>query len=126
MIKTALDTGVISYYGSGEEVREYIHVKDAARLSMDALDKKYSNRSLILTGIQSLTSKQLLTTISEILGGKLQIEFAPEKRDPVHYAITPYRFTPRLAEKMVPEVFVDIGQGLLEVIEEMYSEMNKD
>ena len=29
--------------GDGEEIREYIHVKDAASLSVDALDNNYKN-----------------------------------------------------------------------------------
>jgi UDP-glucose 4-epimerase len=34
--------------------------------------------------------------------------------------MTPYRFTPRIARKMVPNVFVDIGQGILDLVEEVY------
>lgn len=119
-INRALTDNHFIHAGTGEEKREYIHVKDAARLSVNALKRKYANRSLILTGVQSLTSKELLTIINEILGGKLNIEYKPEERDSVHYSITPYRFTPKMANKMIPEEFIDIGQGILEMIEEVY------
>ena len=112
--------------GTGEERREYIHVKDAARLSVEALDPKYSSACLTITGVQTLTSKELLTTINEILGNKIKIEFKPEDRDPDHYSITPYRFTPRMAKKMIPDVFTDLGQGILEMIEEVYFDDKKN
>jgi len=53
----------------------------------------------------------------------VRIEFKKEGRDPVHYDITPYRFTPREGKKMVSNVFIDIGQGILELIEEVYREI---
>jgi UDP-glucose 4-epimerase len=64
--------------------------------------------------------------IREILGGKVEVEFKPDIRDPFHYEITPYRFSPKVARKMVPDVFVDIGQGVLDLIEEVYQEDNKN
>ena len=41
-------------------------------------------------------------------------------RDPEHYTLTPYRFTPQEARKLVPNAFVDIGQGMLDLVEEVY------
>ena len=95
---------------------------DAARLSLEALAPEHANQCLTLTGTQILNSSELLRMIREILGGKVEIEFNPEQRDPEHYEMTPYRFTPRVARKMVPNVFVDIGQGILDLVEEVYLE----
>ena len=36
--------------------------------------------------------------------------------------MTPYRYTPKQAQKLVPDEFIDIGQGVLEIVEEIYSE----
>jgi len=69
-----------------------------------------------------LNSGELLRMIQEILGGKVEITFSPEQRNPEHYELTPYRFTPRVARKIVPNVFVDIGQGILGLVEEVYQE----
>ena len=110
----------ISYLGSGEETREYIHVWDAAKLTVEAIDPSFKNQYLTLTGTQVLTSKELLNMISEILGGKVNIKFLPENRDTDHYIKTPYRFTPRVARKIIPNMFTEIGQGILELIEEVY------
>lgn len=121
-VTQAVREGRIVYPGTGEERREYVHVKDAARLSVEALAPEHANHCLTLTGTQILNSSELLRMIREIMGDKVEIEFNPEQRDPEHYEMTPYRFTPRVARKMVPNVFVDIGQGILDLVEEVYLE----
>jgi len=121
-VTQAVREGRIDYPGTGEERREYIHVKDAARLSVDALAPDYANQCLTLTGTQILNSRELLNMVQEILGGKVELSFNPEQRNPEHYEMTPYRFTPRVARKIVPNVFVDIGQGILDLVEEVYLE----
>ncbi len=121
-VTQAVREGRIVYPGTGEERREYVHVKDAARLSVEALAPEHANHCLTLTGTQILNSSELLRMIREIMGGEVEIEFNPEQRDPEHYEMTPYRFTPRVARKMVPNVFVDIGQGILDLVEEVYLE----
>jgi UDP-glucose 4-epimerase len=121
-VTQAVREGRIHYPGTGEERREYIHVIDAARLSVEALAPDYANQCLTLTGTQILNSGELLRMIQEILGGKVEITFSPEQRNPEHYELTPYRFTPRKARKIVPNVFVDIGQGILDLVEEVYLE----
>ena len=121
-VTQAVRQGRIDYPGTGEERREYIHVVDAARLSVEALAPDYANQRLTLSGTQILNSGELLRMIQEILGGKVEITFSPEQRNPEHYELTPYRFTPRVARKIVPNVFVDIGQGILDLVEEVYQE----
>ncbi|MBN2140990.1 MAG: NAD(P)-dependent oxidoreductase [Desulfovibrionaceae bacterium] len=118
--------GRITYPGSGEERREYIHVRDAAKLSVDALDREYANLCLNITGAQVLTSRELMSMINEIMGGGLDIEFRPQDRQAMHYETTPYRFTPRHARKIVPRVFFDLGQGVLEMVEEAHHQARAD
>ena len=48
-------TGKLEYSGTGSERREYIHVMDAARLSVDVLDEKHKNQAITVTGNQVLT-----------------------------------------------------------------------
>lgn len=124
LIKEARETGRIIYRGTGEERREYIHVKDAARLSVQALSSEYSGRSLIITGAQSVSSRELMSMIKEIMQEKVTVDYEPQGRDPLHYSLTPYRFTPLPGEKIVPHVFLDLGQGLLELIEDVYHDVN--
>jgi UDP-glucose 4-epimerase len=39
--------------------------------------------------------------------------------DKHHYKVTPYTYAPRSARRITPEVFYDMGQGILEVIDDI-------
>ena len=58
----------VGFKGDGSEEREYVHGRDAAKLSVDILsDKKFSQQSVILTGIERFKYSQLLLFIKEII-----------------------------------------------------------
>lgn len=111
----------IVYPGNGEERREYIHVKDAANLSVRALEQEFANQCLTLTGTQILSSKEVMKMIQEIIGEDIDINFSVVDPDfsTYHYSLTPYRYNPKRGMKIVPTVFVDLGQGILDIIEEV-------
>jgi len=115
MLQQALDDKCITYGGNGEAVREYIHVTDAARLSLQILEQKYANRHLVLTGTERMRVRDVMQMIAEILPGDVRLEFA--EGNPVsHYTMTPYAYQPNIGHKLVGTDFVDLGQGLLECI----------
>jgi UDP-glucose 4-epimerase len=114
-ILQALKNKKIVRRGDGEEIREYIHVKDAARLSLDAIDDKFRNKHLIITGHQQIRVKDLLIMIKEIFGGEIEIEFGDEK-ELHHYEITPYNYKPQIAKKIISDTHYDLGQGLIDQI----------
>lgn len=121
-INQAIKEKKITYSGTGEEVREFIHVKDAARLSVDILAPEFENQHVLITGSQTLRSKDLLTMIKEILNSDIKIEFL-NQGNKEHYHITGYSFQPRLARKLIPSTSIDIGQGLLDLIAEVHREI---
>ena len=118
-VQQVVEGGQITYAGTGEEKREYIHVYDAARLSVDVLDEKHRNRAITVTGSQILSSKEMMDLIFEIAGKKSDIVLTDTERKGYHYNLTPYRYTPKQAYKLVPSEFIDIGQGILELVEEL-------
>ena len=109
----------IDHPGTGEEKREYIHVIDAARLSVEVLKPEFRNEYVIITGTQSMTSREFLTMIKEMLNNDVAINFSGRKRQD-HYTISPYTFSPKLGKKLVSTSFVDIGQGILQVMDEIF------
>ena len=115
-----LKTGTLYYRGTGNEKREYIYVKDAARLSVDILDTVHSNQAITLTGQQIFSSKDLIDMIFEITGVRTDVTFSGEKNLGEHYGITPYRYTPKRSKKLIPDEFVDLGEGILEIVEEIH------
>jgi UDP-glucose 4-epimerase len=117
IVKRAVETGIISYQGSSEAMREYIHVEDAARASVKALGEDFKNESVILTGQEPMRVIDLLKMLGEILGHTQQVEFI-DSEQVGHYIRTPYAYQPKLGRKYVPQLHVDLGQGLLQLIQE--------
>ena len=109
--------------GDGEEIRDYIHVRDASQACVDILNEKYKNDYIMLTGSQSIKIKDLLLMIREMLDNKVAIEYL-DKRMEGHYEITPYTFRPRVAKKYMPSTQLDLGQGILNTIYDVYKELN--
>jgi UDP-glucose 4-epimerase len=118
-VRQVMEEGRLDYPGSGDERREYIHVCDAARLSVDVLDSKHRNQAITVTGSQVLHSSELAAMIFEIAGIEPNVVFLQDERSEEHYRLTPYRYTPRQAKKLVPSEFIDLGQGILEACEEV-------
>ncbi|MFA5088794.1 MAG: NAD(P)-dependent oxidoreductase [Candidatus Omnitrophota bacterium] len=121
MLKQALTEGKISREGDGEEIREYIHVQDAAKLSVDVLGKEYCNRCVIITGNERVKIKDLLLMIKEMLKGRLEIEYVPADNNE-HYEITPYVFNPKIATKIYGNEHLDMGQGILNILTEIHKQ----
>lgn len=122
-IKQALEEGKIVRHGDGEELREYIHVLDAAKGSVAVLSDEFKNQNVILAGQQQIRIRDLLTMIREILGNKIAIEYAPVTES-YHYEITPYAFTPKIGKRLVQNTYFDLGQGMLDIIHQMGQQLD--
>jgi len=114
----------IRHVGTPGDTREYVHVEDAARLSVDALAPEFANQHLTITGHHPMTLADLFTMFSEILGRPLDVEYVepPEGRYDAHYRVTPYAFNPRVGRKLTSTCYVDMGQGLLQMLEQLHGE----
>ena len=122
IIKEALTEGKINYKGTGEETREYIHVQDAAELTVRILEEDaFAQQHLVLTGSQSIKYRDLLDMIKEMLNHQVEINYLPNTSD-THYKLTPYAFAPKLGRKLVNNPFIDMGQGLLQIMEHVHGE----
>ncbi len=119
IVKKAIESGKVSYEGSPEAMREYIHVEDAARASVAALGEDFRNQHVVLTGQEPMRVMDLLKMLAEIMGMPQSVEFIETKKDG-HYVRTPYSYQTRLGRKYVPPMHVDLGQGLLELIAEVH------
>jgi UDP-glucose 4-epimerase len=121
MLKQAVTECKITRQGTGEELREYIHVQDAARMSVDILEEQYSNKHVMITGNYTIKMKDLLIMVKEMLNNKIEIEYVPAGEEE-HYEITPYSFSPKIAKKIVSNTCLDLGQGILSVLDGVYNE----
>lgn len=119
MLHEAIQKHSITYHGSGNAMREYIHVEDAARMSVQVLAPEFANRHLILTGQERMRIRDVMTMISEIMPWDVKLHFE-EANAISHYEITPYAFQPRIGRKLVLNEHVDIGQGILDCVREIH------
>jgi len=126
LLRSAIQNGELHFKGDKEDLREYIHAADAAKLSADILeDRQYENEHIILTGTERLKRIELITMINEIMGNKLKVRQLLDKNSG-HYKITPYSYHPTVAKKLVANPFIDLGQGLLKCIQEINKELDKN
>lgn len=118
MLRQALQSKRIQYPGTGEEIREYIHVLDAAAMSVDILELTYENQIIHLTGRERLTTRQMLEMIREMMGGGVELKLNDEEM-PGHYVQTPYNYTPRLGQRLTRKTYIDLGLGLLDLLQHL-------
>jgi UDP-glucose 4-epimerase len=123
LIRQAITEGKITYHGQGDEVREFIHVRDAARSSVKILDSEFENAHIILSGNEKLLYIQLLEMVKEIIGNNIEIEILPSTRK-AHYKLSPYNFSPKLGRKLTSNPHIDMGQGLLLCMAELYEKVH--
>ncbi|MCB9223361.1 MAG: NAD(P)-dependent oxidoreductase [Crocinitomicaceae bacterium] len=120
LVKRCVDTGEINHGGDGEEIREYIHAEDAAKLSVDVIESEaYRGKHIILTGVERMKRIELFHLINEIMGGKIKINLKNDGYSN-HYKFTPYSFSPEESQKLIPNPYIDMGQGILNCIKKAH------
>lgn len=126
ILRQALTEGKITFPGDGSEEREYIHGRDAGKLSADVIeDDKYLKQNVILTGAERFKYTELLSLIKEMMNNDIEIEMLDQAYKG-HYVLTPYSFTPSIGVKLVNNPSLDFGQGLLECISHVYNELQAE
>ena len=125
LLKNSLKSGEINHSGDGEEIREYIHAADVAKLAIDIIKSdEFINEHIILTGVERIPRKEMFEMINEILGGKLKINLNNDGYGN-HYKTTPYSFHPTRSKKLVANPYIDMGQGLLECLKDIEKNSNE-
>jgi len=119
-VTQVIKKGSLEYHGNGSEVREYIHVLDAAKLSVRAIEDRFNNRAITITGQQTMKVADMFAMIFEIEGKEQNINYLNKPDTSGHYGNTPYRYTPKNSMKLIPTEFIDLGQGILDVVEEIH------
>lgn len=122
LVKKAVNEKRIDHHGDGNEIREYIHAADAAKLSVDVIESdSFSNLHVILTGTERMKRLELFQMINEILNNKVEVN-CNDSGYQNHYKFTPYSFEPSVSKKLTANPHIDMGQGLLECIRAVHNE----
>lgn len=117
LVHQAVNEGRMDFWGDGTEIREYIHISDAASLAVDALEPRFAGEALHIAGRERLTTLELLQTINEMLGGQLPISLHDDPFEG-RYRLTPYAYEGGLGRRLVGQTYVDLGLGVLGAVRE--------
>ena len=115
IINRAINTGELSYPGNKKSVREYIHIKDAAKASADILKEKFKNKYIILSGKKRIKVYGLLKILAKILKISKNIKFL-DKKLLGHYTISPFTYKPKIGKKFIFNSNIDFEKGLLGLV----------
>ena len=61
----------------------------------------------------------MFSMIFEIVGKEADIRYLNKIDSTSHYGITPYRYTPKASMKLIPVEFFDLGQGILNIVQDI-------
>ena len=104
--------------GAGNEIRSYINVKDAAKITLHILSKKYENKYLNIIGNNKLKVKNIINLISKKLNIS-KIIFNKKEQLKYHYNKNPYTYVIERGLEIKPKKSINLSVGLDEIIKEI-------
>ncbi len=115
ILKQALKSKEVKIDGNGEELREFIHVKDAVTTCLKIIEDKIFNKTIMITNNQKIKLKDLTNIINEMFGFRKKFKFLGSKKS--HYKYTPYSVDANdNIMKINLDQFRGLEEGLLETI----------
>ena len=122
IIYNSLKQKRVSYYGNPEASREYIHVEDAGKATIDlTLQKKFVNQKVNISGHNTIKITELLEMVKEITNIKRKIMFA-KKKHIGHYIRVPYS-SEKIPKKYTINPSIDFPEGLNHLINQIKKEI---
>ena len=88
-------------------------------LSVKALQGDFKIKVIPIAGQQP---KKFPDMLFESSGKEISVKYLNEQEGSSHYGNTPYRYIPKPSLKITPTEFVDLGQGLLDIAEEIHND----
>lgn len=124
----ALIHGKIDYTGDGSEIREYIHIKDAAKLSLKVLDEEFNNKTISIIGNHRIKTEELFSLINSILGSTIKINYnepISRGRSNSHYKISPTSFDREEIYNLTTSFNRDLADAIVEILKGIQNENKK-
>jgi len=117
IISQGLKTNKILRNTMGNEIRDYIHVKDAVEICSQLIKKKYDNKYFTLVGKEKKTVKQIILIIAKELKVK-KVIFKKDIKDQDHYVVNPYSYKTRVGKLLKPKKPIKFIEGIRKIIED--------
>tara|TARA_Y100000591_G_C21827147_1_gene697311 strand:+ start:992 stop:1897 length:906 start_codon:yes stop_codon:yes gene_type:complete len=115
IVYDSLNKKKLIYRGTKKAVRSYIHVKDAAKSSVEILNKKYKNKIVLIKGKKEIKIIKLLLMLKKILKIKSKLYFL-NKTQKGHYDKKPKEIKKINSMKHYTKKHIDFEGSLHEII----------
>jgi len=104
----------------GHESRNYIHVLDVAKLTLELLKKKYENKYYNIFGKKNFFVKDLLKIIKKNIPS-LKLKFSKVDNREFNYKVNPFSYKIREGKNFVKGKYISLDQGVKNLIEKSLS-----
>ena len=115
IIDVALKKKKIIYKGNKKNIREYVNVKDAAKIALKTMNKKYANKYVQITGNKKTSVVKALKIVKKELGFNSKIVFQ-NKKEAGHYVNSPENLKIKKAKKINLRHGTPFNVGIREII----------
>lgn len=115
IIDTAFRKKKVIYEGNKKNIREYINVKDAAKMAIKTMNKKYANKYIQISGRNKSPVTKVLQIIKKELNCNSKILFK-NKKDISHYIKSPENMKIKKAKKIDLRHSIPLDIGIKEII----------
>jgi len=118
LIDNAIKKNSLHYKGSLKAARKYVHVKDAAVACFNALQNKYKNKYVNITGRKTIKVINLMKILSRLLNiSHKKIKFSNKKNEG-HYISKPTKYKPRIGINVPLQSCKNLNKSLEDLIKE--------
>ncbi len=124
LIIESISSGAMKHYGTGNELRQYIYIKDVVNAAIESLNKKYNKQKVILIGIESISISELMDKIISLLGKEIK-KFFNVNKDNIHYKTSPFDIDLDSAIFFNIKSPTNLNNGLINTINSINDHHNK-
>jgi UDP-glucose 4-epimerase len=116
LIAQGLKSNKIERDGNGKEIRNYINAKDAAKICVKILNKKYANKYFNIVGKERVSVRKVINLIAKKTRTK-KIIYRKNKADVYHYKVNPFTYKVKEAKFIKVKNGIKLEQGIQEIID---------
>ena len=122
LIFQGLKSNIIKRDGDGMEIRNYINVKDAAKICVNILNKRYTNKYFNIVGKERVSVKKVINLIAKKTNAKKIFYRTPKGiRANIIYAnsykVNPFTYKVKEAKFIKVRNGIKLEQGIQEIID---------
>lgn len=103
-------------YGTGEQTRDFVYVKDVALANLACLESEQANLCLNISTGQGTSIKHLVTILNALTGKEMNLEYKPQRQGDIHQSILSNSLA---AKKILWQPTLLLVQGLSELLKEL-------